>query len=117
MRLTHVCLVSPDVPRLRDFYRGLLRCEPLHEEPGYVEFAVGPATLALLVGSSRPAGNRSAILEFEVDDVDREYERLLPLVSQWVEAPATQPWGNRSVQLRDPDGNLIDLYSRVAVPA
>lgn len=25
----------------------------------------------------------------------------------------TQPWGNRSFYFRDPDGNLINFYSRV----
>jgi len=32
-----------------------------------------------------------------------------------VKAPSTQPWGNRSIYLRDPDGNLVNLYTRVAV--
>jgi len=31
-----------------------------------------------------------------------------------VKPPTTQPWGNRSIYFRDPDGNLINFYSRVA---
>jgi catechol 2,3-dioxygenase-like lactoylglutathione lyase family enzyme len=28
--------------------------------------------------------------------------------------PTTMAWGNRSIYFRDPDGNLINLFSRVA---
>ena len=125
-RLTHVCLVSGDVRRLRDFYRVALRLEPVYESAEYVEFAAGAATLAIFgqdaqerlsPGSTIPGANRSVVLEFEVADVDAEYERLEPLVAKWVKPPTTQPWGNRSIHFRDPDGNLVDFYSRVAVPA
>ncbi|MGI8825693.1 MAG: VOC family protein [Chloroflexota bacterium] len=29
------------------------------------------------------------------------------------QTPSTQEWGNRSIYFRDPDGNLINFYSRV----
>jgi len=32
-------------------------------------------------------------------------------VTDWVQEPTTQPWGYRSMLFRDPDGNLINLYS------
>ena len=32
-------------------------------------------------------------------------------VTAWVQEPTNQPWGNRSMLFRDPDGNLINLYS------
>jgi len=28
--------------------------------------------------------------------------------------PSTMPWGNRSTLFRDPDGNLVNLFSRPA---
>ena len=28
--------------------------------------------------------------------------------------PTTMPWGNRSTILRDPDGNLVNLFTRPA---
>jgi uncharacterized glyoxalase superfamily protein PhnB len=31
----------------------------------------------------------------------------------YVIAPTNQPWGNRSMLLRDPDGNLINIFSRM----
>jgi hypothetical protein len=29
-------------------------------------------------------------------------------------APTTMPWGNRSMLLRDPDGNVVNIFSRPA---
>jgi predicted enzyme related to lactoylglutathione lyase len=60
------------------------------------------------------ADNRSSILEFEVADVDAERARLGDHVTGWVQEPTTQPWGNRSMLFRDPDGNLINVYSPAA---
>jgi len=37
-------------------------------------------------------------------------------VTTFVNAPTTMPWGNRSLLLRDPDGNLVNLFSP-ATPA
>jgi catechol 2,3-dioxygenase-like lactoylglutathione lyase family enzyme len=49
--------------------------------------------------------------EFEVDDVDAERLRLGTTVTDWVQEPTSQPWGNRSMLFRDPDGNLINRYT------
>ncbi len=57
------------------------------------------------------------IIEFQVDDVDKEYERLKTLVSDWVLEPTTMPWGNRSMLFRDPDGNLVNLFAPVTEEA
>jgi uncharacterized glyoxalase superfamily protein PhnB len=55
--------------------------------------------------------NRSVILDFEVDNVDAEYERLQESVSDWVMPPKVMPWGARAIVFRDPDGNLVNMYS------
>jgi uncharacterized glyoxalase superfamily protein PhnB len=52
------------------------------------------------------------ILDFAVEDVDAEYPRIAALGVDWVMAPTTQPWGNRSVIFRDPAGNLVNVFSR-----
>jgi uncharacterized glyoxalase superfamily protein PhnB len=62
-------------------------------------------------GSARAADNHTVIIEFQVDDVDADYQRLKPLVDDWVQEPTTMPWGNRSILFRDPDGNLVNLYT------
>ena len=47
-----------------------------------------------------------------VDDVDQEFERIDRLGVDWVLEPTTQPWGNRSMVFRDPEGNLVNIFSR-----
>jgi uncharacterized glyoxalase superfamily protein PhnB len=54
-------------------------------------------------------------LEIQVDDVDIEYQRLLEIKASILKAPTTQPWGLRSVWCRDPDGNIVNLFSKVGV--
>ncbi|MDO9378523.1 MAG: hypothetical protein Q7T56_06720 [Nocardioidaceae bacterium] len=52
-------------------------------------------------------------MEFLVDDVDADHERIqavIPSVTV-VQRPTTMPWGNRSLLLRDPDGNLVNLFT------
>jgi catechol 2,3-dioxygenase-like lactoylglutathione lyase family enzyme len=54
------------------------------------------------------------MLEFEVDDVDSQFERLKAdeqLGISFIIPPTTMAWGNRSIYFRDPDGNLVNLFS------
>ena len=66
---------------------------------------------------ARPADNHTVIIEFRVGNVDSEYERLRPLVTDWVQEPTTMPWGNRSILFRDPDGNLVNFFTPVTEEA
>lgn len=78
----------------------------------------GERTVALFgAGSARPAANRTVIIEFRVADVDAEYARLTSLCDEFVQKPTTMPWGNRSLLFRDPDGNLINLFTPVTPEA
>ncbi|MFL6051878.1 MAG: VOC family protein [Actinoallomurus sp.] len=61
----------------------------------------------------RPAANQSVIIEFRVDDVDRDYENLKQFDIEFVNEPTTQPWANRSLLFRDPDGNLVNFFTPV----
>ena len=49
---------------------------------------------------------------FRVDKVDAEVDRIKALGIQFVAEPKDFPgWGIRSAYLREPDGNLHELYS------
>jgi uncharacterized glyoxalase superfamily protein PhnB len=67
-------------------------------------------------GAAEPRANHSVIIEFEVSDVDRERVRMGGIVGTFVMEPTNQPWGNRSMLLRDPDGNLINIYAPLELP-
>ena len=62
--------------------------------------------------------NRSAIIEFLVEDVDKDFVRLFDFLKPFiVQQPTTMPWGNRSLLLRDPDGNLVNLFTPLTTEA
>jgi predicted enzyme related to lactoylglutathione lyase len=125
MELVQCRMVTDDVERLAAFYARLVGVQVALNEY-YVEVHAGPMS----VGFSKrrfteyhrccPAAAEDGaqdrrpetILDFLVDDVDEEYERVKALGVEWVMPPATQPWGNRSMIFRDPKGNLINVFSR-----
>jgi uncharacterized glyoxalase superfamily protein PhnB len=60
-------------------------------------------------GQRRPAPNRTAYIEFQVEDIDADYERLKDKV-QLVHELKMMPWGNKTFQFRDPEGTAVSLY-------
>jgi len=120
MKLAFSRIVTEDVPALTKFYHQVTGIAPKVLSEAYVEFPAEGTTLAIssqqtmdLYGARAtvPASNRSMILDFQVEDVDRERARLRELVSDFVLEPTNQPWGNRSMLFRDPDGNLINFFT------
>ena len=119
MKLASTRIVTKDVPALARFYEGITGVAPVGNED-FVEVRTSGSVLAICSersvvkdnASAAVAGeNRSMILEFEVEDVDAEQARLQPMVGEWVLEPTTQAWGNRSMLFRDPEGNLINIYT------
>ena len=120
MNFVSVRVITDDVNRLADFYELITRRTTVRNGDMFAELTTSFATLAisstrtvpvLARGAAEPAQNRSAIIEFLTSDVDAEYERLRDLVDSWVNQPTDMPWGNRSLLLRDPDGNLVNLFT------
>ncbi len=60
-------------------------------------------------GSAEPGANRTAYIEFQVDEFDTAYERLKDKV-QLVHELKTMPWGNKTFQFRDPEGTAVSLF-------
>lgn len=122
MKIASIRLTTRDVPALAKFYEKLTGIRPsTHPQfPGYAEVRFPSLVIALAseesaakfnAGAVVGASNRSAILEFEVADVDADRARLEGIVNDWVMQPTDMPWGNRSMLFRDPDGNLINCYT------
>lgn len=121
MDFASVRMITDDPESMVRFYEQVTGVSAAWPAPVFAEVHLPSCTLAfghtqtaqLFNNSARPADNHTAIIEFLVDDVDKEYERLKGFVSEWVQEPTTMPWGNRSIVLRDPDGNLVNLFTPV----
>jgi len=128
MNLSSIRIITADVDRLVQFYEQISGLPVTKYTEDFAELRTPMATLA--IGSIRTlalfggtdvanaADNRSAIIEFRVDDVDAKYEAIVNILGDAVvQKPTTMPWGNRSLLFRDPDGNLINFFTPITAEA
>lgn len=118
MQFGDVTLITEDVMRLRAFYEALFGRAAEGDEAHSVIAIDGLAivfdSVKLLAGISAfhyvtGQSSDNTILSFNVADVDAEYERIKALGARMLNAPTTHPWGARSFQCKDPDGNVLNF--------
>ncbi|MCT2564057.1 VOC family protein [Chryseobacterium herbae] len=124
MNLVSIRIITANTESLVKFYEQITGITAIQYTPDFAELKTSTTTLA--IGSTRTlqffggesvaqaAQNRSAIIEFLVDDVDQEFDRLKNVLSPYiVQEPTTMPWGNKSMLFRDPDGNLVNFFAPI----
>ncbi|WP_265130437.1 VOC family protein [Chryseobacterium oranimense] len=124
MNLVSIRIITSSTESLAAFYEQITGLSAIRYTPDFAELKTQNTTLA--IGSTKtlqffggesiaqPAENRTAIIEFLVDDVDKEFERLKSFLSSTVvQEPTVMPWGNKSLLFRDPDGNLVNFFTPV----
>lgn len=122
MQLAATRIITDNVDALVAFYETTtgITADRLH--PMFAELRTPTGTLAIASTATVPLlgdnaaearANRSITLDFLVDDVDATYARLQDLVEVFVNQPTDMPWGNRSLLVRDPDGNLINFFTPI----
>ncbi|MXN89682.1 VOC family protein [Flavobacterium sp. Sd200] len=124
MNLVSARIITANVDRLVTFYEQLTQMPIVRYTPDFAEVRTKTATLA--IGSTKTlqffggelvaqaAQNRSVIIEFMVENVEKDYERLADFLQPYlVQKPTIMPWGNNSLLFRDPDGNLVNLFTPV----
>lgn len=121
MEFASIRIITADVDRLTEFYERVTGSTSIRPAPVFAEFrspsgvfAIASTQTVAMLGANapKPASNSSVIIEFLVSDVDAEFSRLQDSLDDVVLEPTTMPWGNRSTMFRDPDGNLVNLFSR-----
>ena len=121
MKFASTRLVATDIKAMVGFYELFTGQRAEWLAPVFAEIVIPSATLAIgsvetvalfKEGSAEPGANRTAIIEFQVNDVDSEFARLKDAV-EVVHEPKMMPWGNRAAQFRDPEGTLVGLYTPV----
>jgi uncharacterized glyoxalase superfamily protein PhnB len=125
MKFASTRLVAADIKALVGFYEMVTGQRAEWLAPVFAEIVTPSATLAFgsvetvalfKEGSAEPGANRTAIIEFQVNDVDAEFARLKDKV-EVVQEPKLMPWGNRAAQFRDPEGTLVGMYTPVTEAA
>jgi catechol 2,3-dioxygenase-like lactoylglutathione lyase family enzyme len=103
--LDGVTLQVADVDESKAYYLQFPGVDVEYERPG--EFALlrmGAARLGLL--ALGPAGFH---LELATDDVDGLHDDLVERGVEVLGPPEDRPWGERTFNMIDPDGNLLEL--------
>lgn len=122
MHLAATRIFTDDVDALVAFYETATGLTATRLHPLFAELRSPAGTLAIASSATIPLlgenaaearANRSIALDFLVDDVDETYADLQGVVEEFVNAPTNMPWGNRSLLVRDPDGNLINFFTPI----
>lgn len=126
MRLDGFGLFVKDMGTMIRFYRDVLGFEIKEDENTSNVYLVKDSTLFLLYGrddfekmTSRKYEyvkglNGHAEIALYVDsfeEVDAEFEKAVAKGADPVLEPTTEPWGQRTCYIADPEGNLIEIGS------
>lgn len=65
-------------------------------------------------GIEAAPGSPAMVLVLWTDDVDRAYEGLVAAGAPVIQPPHNTANNNRNALLRDPDGNLVEVVTRVS---
>lgn len=110
MKLGETSLLTNDVCRLAGFYKKLLDVDNGSVDPVHQFILSGEVSLTVFNdGSLKNNCNQNMCIAFTVDDINREYQKLLSLGSEIIQPPARQPWGTINLSFYDPDRNIVYL--------
>lgn len=101
MNFASIRIITEDVERLISFYESVTGQTAQRATEDFAQIVTTSASLA--IGSRRtvgmlgeaapqPASNSSVIIEFRVDNVDTEYDRVRQQGAEIVLEPTTMPW-------------------------
>jgi lactoylglutathione lyase len=119
-RIGYVIQFVSDLDRAVGFYRDVIGVPLRFRDEAYAEFATEGAKFALFPRSEMPALIGLDVpsdpvrwpqgeIAFFVEDVDAEHARLRAAGVPVLAAPTDRPWGERTLHVADPDGNVVEL--------
>lgn len=108
MKIGEVSLLTNDVRRLASFYKELLEIENGSEDETH-QFLISEGTTLTVYndGSIKNNQNQNIRLAFTVDDIEKEYKKVLSMGVRIIEKPTKRPWGTINMSFYDPDNNMI----------
>ena len=126
MRLDGFGLFVEDMTKMICFYRDVLGFEIKEDEDTSNVYLIKDDTLFLLYGRKdfeKMTGRKYeyikglnghteiALYVDSFEEVDAEYEKAISKGAVSVLEPVTEPWGQRTCYIADPEGNLIEIGS------
>ena len=126
MKLDGFGLFVEDMPTMVRFYRDVLGFEIKEGEDAINVYLVKDGTLFMLYerkNFEKMTSRRYEYLKglnghFEIalyvdnyEEVDEQYANAIAKGAQPVLEPTTEPWGQRTCYIADPEGNLIEIGS------
>ncbi len=126
MRLDGFGLFVSDMGKMIRFYRDVLGFEIREDEDTSNVYLIKDGTLFLLYGRSDFEKMTSRKYEYikginghseialyvdTFEEVDAEYKKAVEKGAVPIMEPTTEPWGQRTCYIADPEGNLIEIGS------
>lgn len=122
MKFVSTRIVTADINRLVEFYEMVTEVPAVWGNEHFAEIPTPVGTLAIgsqktvplfAAGFAEPAANRSAIVEFIVDDVDAEHERLQEGVAEVVNQADHHAVGQSRPLIARSGWKLVNLFTPV----
>lgn len=126
MRLDGFGLFVDDMPTMVRFYRDVLGFEIKEEENAENVYLIKDGTLFMLYerkNFEKMTNRKYEYIKgfnghFEIalyvdtyEEVDLEYAKVIEKGARSILEPTTEPWGQRTCYIADPEGNLIEIGS------
>lgn len=126
MRLDGIGLFVDDMPKMIKFYRDVLGFEIKEDENAVNVYLIKDGTLFMLYerkNFEKMTNRKYEYIEgynghFEIalyvdtfEEVDKIYNEVINKGAKSVLEPVTEPWGQRTCYIADPEGNLIEIGS------
>lgn len=109
------CFCTTEVDACREFYKKYFDAKPIFDCGWYVTLKInqnGPEISFIQPQEGMSAfGGTGVMLNFNVDDVDKEYKRLIGDTLTVAMLLEDHSWGDRGFSVIDPLGNSVYIYS------
>jgi len=109
-------VITNKIDESREFYTKNFNAKITFDCGWYLNMEFGNDTATLQFMSPQQPNQSTSdgsglMYNFEVDDVDLEYEKLTKLGNQAIMPLDNHPWGDRGFAILDPNGITLYIYS------
>ena len=126
MNLDGFGLFVEDMPKMIEFYRDVLGFEIKESENAVNVYLIKDGTLFMLYerkNFEKMTNRKYEYIKgynghFEIalyvdtfEEVDQKYNEVIDKGAKSILEPVTEPWGQRTCYIADPEGNLIEIGS------